>query len=51
MRRMCTPLSGIRCDGVHAFPKGIPRDILDGKVDHRKPYPGDKGIRFEPAEF
>lgn len=31
-----------------AFPGWIPDDILLGKVDHREPYPGDNGIRYEP---
>ena len=30
-----------------AFPTGIPDSILTMKNDHRKPYPGDHGIRFE----
>jgi hypothetical protein len=33
-----------------AFPRGIPEPIRDGKYDHRTPYPGDCGLRFEPAK-
>lgn len=35
---------GSTCD---AFPKGMPSESRRGLHDHHKPYPGDKGIRFE----
>lgn len=31
-----------------AFPNGIPQVILSGDNTHRKPFPGDNGIHFEP---
>jgi hypothetical protein len=30
-----------------AFPDEIPMEILLNKFDHKKPHPGDHGIRFE----
>lgn len=35
---------GLACD---AFPAGIPLVILDSEFDHRLPYTGDNGVRFE----
>lgn len=34
-----------RCD---AFPSGIPQNILTGKNKHKRKYPGDNGIQYEP---
>jgi hypothetical protein len=37
-----------KCD---AYPEGIPEEILLNKVDHRKPYQGDRGIQFEKMKL
>lgn len=33
-----------------AFPDGIPEEVLSGRANHCKPYPGDHGIQWEPRE-
>lgn len=33
-----------------AFPDGIPKAILTNQHDHRKAYPGDNGVRFDPVD-
>jgi hypothetical protein len=38
---------GLMCK---AYPERIPDAILEGRHDHRKPYKGDQGIRFEPKK-
>jgi hypothetical protein len=37
----------LACD---AFPAGIPVAILHLQTDHRKPAPGDHGVRFEAKD-
>ena len=32
-----------------AYPEGIPIEIMTGEVDHKQPYAGDNGIRWENA--
>lgn len=45
----CKHLQGdLRAPKCAAFPAGIPNEILLSKADHRKPYPGDQGILFDP---
>lgn len=36
----------IACD---AFPEGIPAAIWENRADHRRPFPGDNGLRWAPA--
>ncbi len=35
-----------------AYPRGIPNEILEGRIDHHSPYPGDNGLRWrDNSEF
>jgi hypothetical protein len=49
---ICWSCTRLRENGVDqecdAFPGGIPEDIWEGETDHRVPYPGDKGMQYEP---
>lgn len=42
-----SPHWNLRCD---AFPNGIPSEILNNDVDHRKEYEGDNGIQYKFAD-
>ena len=45
---ICVHYRGLqKCD---AFPEQIPAKILLWEHDHREPYKGDNGIRFEPVK-
>jgi hypothetical protein len=50
---VCWWCSRLRENGVDrecdAFPGGIPSEIWEGETDHRVPFSGDQGIRFEPV--
>tara|TARA_B100000424_G_C22855934_1_gene456287 strand:- start:200 stop:415 length:216 start_codon:yes stop_codon:yes gene_type:complete len=49
----CKNYNGASDDGFHcnAYPlekdQTIPEDIIRGKFDHREPFKGDNGIRYE----
>lgn len=34
-----------------AYPEGIPKEIMTGEIDHKKPYKNDNGIQFEKKEL
>ena len=38
------------CFECKAYSNGIPDEIIDGEVDHTKPYKDDNGIQFEPIK-
>ncbi len=42
------PASGPYVLSCAAFPGAIPREIQVAEHDHRKPFPGDHGVRFKP---
>lgn len=39
-----------QADTCAAYPNGIPHAILTGRVDHRRPFSGDAGFRFNPVD-
>lgn len=47
----CKHLTGdLREPKCAAFPAGIPNEILLSRADHRKSFPGDQGITFDPKD-
>lgn len=51
-RPICTACKRFDPDSFtcEAFPQGIPEEIFPEGFDHRQPFEGDNGIRFELAE-
>ena len=45
----CLHLTDLLEGTCQAFPGGIPEDILQDRVLHDRPYPGDHGLRFDSA--
>ncbi len=46
----CKHLMSVKMNGKSvcpAFPKGIPDDVLWGRIDHTIPIENDNGIQFE----
>jgi len=37
-------IDDLKCN---AYKNKIPEEIYTGKHDHKKPFPGDNGVRFE----
>lgn len=48
--RFCAHWTKARGDQCEVFPLRIPVEILTNRHDHRKPYEGDDGGRFEPLD-
>lgn len=42
-----TGSDGAKLQTCTPFPDGIPLDIWFMRFDHRKPYPGDRGLLYE----
>ncbi len=54
-RPMCLYCRHLRNDRVNrmtcsAFPAGIPEANIQSRADHRRPYRGDGGVRFDPRD-
>lgn len=50
---VCTTCRHLDVEGdqtCRAFPQGIPAVIWRGDNMHRRPYPGDHGIQYEPVQ-
>jgi excisionase family DNA binding protein len=43
----CKHFLGSKAGKCNAFPGQIPGQIWSGKDQHTKPFPGDRGIRFQ----